>query len=121
MSALGQKRTWPMRRPVPVPPRRGGRQCAGPLIERGSIDKSPTLMLRTHLVLAPDVGFAAVQKPTFYRERAQVAEGFARRCRDETAKQMFQRVAGRWRELATLAGPRKSRRVSSRPKKRIPR
>ena len=86
--------------------------------------------VKDHLVLAPDaansmllanVGFAAVQKPTFYRKRAQVAEGFAKRCRDETAKQMLQRVAERWRELARLAGSRKSSRASSKPKKRKPR
>jgi hypothetical protein len=80
--------------------------------------------VKDNLVLAPNaadsmlanVGFAAVQKPTFYRKRAQVAANFAKHCRDETAKQMFQRVAGRWRELATLAGSRKSSRASSKPK-----
>ena len=85
--------------------------------------------VKGNLMLAPDaansmlanVGFAAVQKPTFYRKRAQVAEDFAKRCRDETAKQMFQRVAGRWRELAWLAGSRKPGRTSSKPKKRKPR
>jgi hypothetical protein len=86
--------------------------------------------VKDHLVSAPDaadsmllanIGFAAVQKPTFYRKRAQVAEGFAKRCRDETAKQMLQRVAERWRELARLAGSRKSSRASGKPKKRKPR
>src|SRR5262249_37239867 len=85
--------------------------------------------IKDNLVSTPDaansmlanVGFAAVQKPTFYRKRAQVAEGFAKRCRDETAKHMLQRVAERWRELARLAGSRKSSRASSKPKKRKPR
>jgi hypothetical protein len=113
MSALGQKRTWAYASACARPSSALGRQCAD-------------VNVKNHLVLAPDaansmllanVGFAAVQKPTFYRKRAQVAEGFAKSCRDETAKQMFQRVAGRWRELARLAGSRKSSRASSKPKK----
>ena len=68
-----------------------------------------------NLALAPsgadgklaNVGFAAMQKPKFYRERARVAEDLAKLFRDETAKQMLQRAAERWRELARLAGPRK--------------
>src|SRR4029450_13956862 len=96
MSALGQKRTWAYASACARPSSALGRQCAD-------------VNVKNHLVLAPDaansmllanVGFAAVQKPTFYRKRAQVAEGFAKSCRDETAKQMFQRVPGRWRELA---------------------
>ena len=83
-------------------------------------------MIRTTWCCAPsaansmlaDVGFAAVQKHTFYRKRAQVAEDFAKHCRDEMAKQMFQKVAGRWRELATLAGSRKPSRTSARPKRK---
>jgi len=59
-----------------------------------------------------------MQKPNFYRERAQVAEDLAKRCRDETAKQMLQRVAERWRELAGLAGPRKPGRAASKTKER---
>src|SRR5262249_40857844 len=98
---------------------------AGPPVCRFIADVN----VKDNLVLAPgaansmlaNVGFAAVQKPTFYRKRAQVAEGFANRCRDETAKQMLQRVAERWRELARLAGSRKSSRASSKPKKRKPR
>jgi len=76
--------------------------------------------------LAPDpanrmlanVGFTAMQKPKFYRERAQVAEDLAKHCRDATAKQMLRRVAERWRELARLAGPRKPSRAASKPKDR---
>jgi|SRR6516162_6127354 len=56
---------------------------------------------------ATDGSFTAMQKPTFYRERARVAENLAKLCRDETAKQMLRRVAERWRELARLARPRK--------------
>jgi len=112
---------WPM----PVPPRRGTRR-GGLLMEKGYVGKSGTLMIRATWCCAisaangnlANVGFAAVQKPTFYRKRAQVAEDFARHCRDEIAKQMFQRVAGRWRELATLAGSRKPRRTSARPKRK---
>jgi hypothetical protein len=58
-----------------------------------------------NLALAPDgaggklanVGFAAMQKPRFYRERAQVAEELATLFRDEIAKQLLQRAAERWR------------------------
>ena len=53
-----------------------------------------------------------MQKPIFYRERARVAENLAKLCRDETAKQMLQRVAERWRELARLAGPQKASRAA---------
>ena len=51
------------------------------------------------MALAPDgadgklanVGFAAMQKPKFYRERAQVAMELAELFRDQIAKQMLQR------------------------------
>jgi hypothetical protein len=95
-------------------------------MKKGYVGKSGTLMIRATWCCAisaadgnlANVGFAAVQKPTFYRKRAQVAEDFAKHCRDEIAKQMFQRVARRWRELATLAGSRKPRRTSARPKRK---
>jgi hypothetical protein len=38
--------------------------------------------------------------------------------RDKTAKQMLQKAAERWRELARLAGPRKRSRAASKTKKR---
>ena len=60
-----------------------------------------------------DVGFAAMQKPQFYRERAKVAKELAELFRDKTAKQMLQKAAERWRELARLAGPRKRSRAAS--------
>ena len=54
---------------------------------------------KANLALAPDgadgklanVGFAAMQKPKFYRERAQVAMELAELFRDQIAKQMLQR------------------------------
>src|SRR5262249_45403695 len=56
---------------------------AGPPVCRFIVDVN----VKGNLVLAPEaansmlanVGFVAVQKPTFYRKRAQVAEGFANR------------------------------------------
>jgi hypothetical protein len=79
-----------------------------------------------NLALAPDgadgklanVGFAAMQKPKFYREREQAAKELAELFRDKTAKQMLQKAAERWRELARLAGPRKRSRAASKTKKR---
>ena len=46
----------------------------------------------------------------FYRHRAQVARKLATYCHDETAKQMMQKAAERWRELAELAKRRNTTR-----------
>src|ERR1044072_7001232 len=62
-------------------------------MKKGYVGKSGTLMIRATWCCAhsaansklANVGFAAVQKPTFYRKRAQVAEDFAKHCRDEIA------------------------------------
>jgi hypothetical protein len=59
-----------------------------------------------------------MQKPKFYREREQAAKELAELFRDKTAKQMLQKAAERWRELARLAGPRKRSRAASKTKKR---
>jgi hypothetical protein len=58
-----------------------------------------------------------MQNPTFYRERAQIAEKLAESCRDQTAKQGLQRAAERWRELARLAGPKEPNEAASKTKK----
>jgi hypothetical protein len=51
-------------------------------------------------------------EPNFYRQRARAAKKLATYCRDERAKQMLQKVAQRWRELAELARPRRTTRAA---------
>lgn len=57
-------------------------------------------------------------KSDFYRQRAEVAKELATYCRDERAKQMMQKAAERWRELAELAKRGRTIRAASHRKPR---